>query len=137
MTALGMAWLACIGPDSNYVTHVALPMALLGIGQGISLSPLTVAGMAGVPARDAGAAAGVVNSAHQLGGSIGLAVLVVVFASNGGHAVHQVDLAHRVAACLAVGSALLWTALLVVLLCIVRRPTTSPVVAGGYCRQCL
>lgn len=122
LTALGMAWLACIGPESSYLASVGLPMALMGIGQGISLSPLTVAGVAGVPARDAGAASGVVNAAHQLGGSLGLALLVVVFAASGGHAgTAQADLAHRVATCLAVGSGLLWAALAVVLLCIVPR----------------
>lgn len=58
-------------------------MMLIGAGQGASLSPLTVAGIAGVEARDAGAAAGVVNFAHQIGGSLGLAILTVVFAGSG------------------------------------------------------
>jgi sugar phosphate permease len=58
-------------------------MVLIGVGQGMSLGPLTVAGVSGVSAEDAGAASGVVNAAHQLGGSLGLAVLVVVFAAAG------------------------------------------------------
>jgi hypothetical protein len=37
-----------------------------------------------VEARDAGAASGLVNAAHQLGGALGLAVLVVVFAGAAG-----------------------------------------------------
>jgi len=123
LTSLGMAWLACASPKVSYVASVALPMVLLGIGQGISLSPLTVAGVRGVPARDAGAASGVVNAAHQLGGTMGLAVLVVVFAASGGHVADEsVDLAHRVGACLAVGAALLAVALIVVLLTVMRRP---------------
>lgn len=127
ITAAGMAWLSCIGPASNYLTGVALPMVLLGIGQGISLSPLTVAGVAGIAPRDAGAAAGVVNASHQLGGSLGLAVLVVVFAASGGHGGGApAELAHRVAACLAVGGALLALASLVVVLFIVRRPMAAP-----------
>jgi len=39
-----------------------------------SLAPLTVAGVAGVASDDAGAASGLINAAHQLGGSLGLAV---------------------------------------------------------------
>lgn len=107
-------------------------MAVLGLGQGISLSPLTVAGVAGVPARDAGAASGVVNAAHQLGGSMGLALLVVVFARSGGLAEDpRADLAERVSACLAVGSGLLWAALLVAIFCIARRAPQSPAATAG------
>ena len=39
--------------------------------------------IAGVAAQDAGAASGLVNVTHQLGGSLGLGVLVVVFAAAG------------------------------------------------------
>lgn len=56
-------------------------MVLVGLGNGWALGPLTVAGVAGVSASDQGAASGVVNVAHQMGGTVGLSVLVVVFAS--------------------------------------------------------
>jgi sugar phosphate permease len=56
-------------------------MILIGIGNGTAMAPLTAAGVHGVEPRDQGAASGVVNVAHQLGGSIGLSVLIVVFAS--------------------------------------------------------
>jgi EmrB/QacA subfamily drug resistance transporter len=79
--AAGLLWLAQARAGSNYWTAVALPMVLVGIGQGGALGPLTTAGIAGVHARDAGAASGLLNAAHQLGGSLGLAILVVVFAS--------------------------------------------------------
>jgi len=42
--------------------------------------------MSGVAPADNGAASGLVNTAHQLGGSIGLALLTVVFAGSGGTA---------------------------------------------------
>ena len=56
-------------------------MILIGIGQGGVLAPLTASGVAGVAREDTGAASGLVNVAHQLGGSLGLGVLVVVFAA--------------------------------------------------------
>lgn len=126
LTAAGMAWLAQIGAHSDYLTSVALPMVVLGVGQGLALSPLTIAGVAGVTAQDAGAASGLVNASHQLGGSIGLALLVVVFSSGGGSSGDaKADLAHRVANSLGASAALLTLALVVILVFVVQRPFVS------------
>lgn len=76
---VGMVWLSGVTAHSNYLTDVALPMTLIGLGQGASLSPLTAAGMTDVDPRNAGAASGLVNVAHQLGGSLGLGILTVAF----------------------------------------------------------
>ena len=76
-----MAWLSRISAGTHYFPSIALPLALLGIGIGIAFTPLTSAGIAGVAPGDAGAASGLVNVAHQLGGSLGLGILVTVFAS--------------------------------------------------------
>lgn len=119
----GMAWLSRVSADTPYVTGVALPMILIGIGQGGSLSPLTVAGIAGIAGvarEDAGAASGLVNVAHQLGGSLGLGILVVVFAAAGSATLGARDLlAHRIAASFTAGTAMLALALAVVLALIV------------------
>ncbi|PXW95189.1 EmrB/QacA subfamily drug resistance transporter [Sphaerotilus hippei] len=127
LATVGMAWLARIGPDTAYLGGVALPMVVLGIGQGLALSPLTIAGVSGVAPNDAGAASGLVNASHQLGGSLGLALLVVVHAASARPgASASAELAHRVATCLAVSAGLLGLCLLVVLACIVpRRPAAS------------
>lgn len=120
LTAAGMAWLARVGPETQYLTGVALPMAVLGIGQGLALSPLTIAGVSGVAPQDAGAASGLVNASHQLGGSLGLALLVVVYAASAGHpGGPAADLAHRVATCLGVSAGLLVLAWVVVMTCVV------------------
>ena len=81
VSAVGMAWLSTAGVHSLYWRDVALPMLLVGAGQGLSLGPLTLAGMRGVDPRDAGAASGVLNAAQQLGLALGLALLVVLFAA--------------------------------------------------------
>jgi sugar phosphate permease len=83
VTLAGMAWLSRVGVDSSYLTAVALPMFLVGTGQGLAFAPLTSAGIAGVTAREAGAASGLVNTAHQLGSALGLAILVALSASSG------------------------------------------------------
>jgi EmrB/QacA subfamily drug resistance transporter len=81
-TALaGMLWLGQISPGSDYLTQMAAPLILLGIGMGAALTPLTTAGMAGVADADAGAASGLINVAHQLGGTLGVGGLITVFAA--------------------------------------------------------
>lgn len=111
----GMAYLSFLAADSPYLTGVALPMVLIGLGQGLSLGPLTVAGVAGVGADDAGAASGPVNVAHQLGGSVGLAVLVAVFTYAG----HDAPLAHQIAAAFTAGTAMMAGAFAIVICFIV------------------
>jgi hypothetical protein len=51
--------------------------------QGLGLSTLTTAGMAGVAPRDAGAAGGLVSVAHHIGGAFGLGIFITVFAAAG------------------------------------------------------
>jgi EmrB/QacA subfamily drug resistance transporter len=126
----GMAWLSQISVDTAYFPGLAIPMLLLGIGMGAAFTPLTAAGLAGVAQRDAGAASGLVNVAHQLGGSLGIGVLVTVFAAAGGStspsldaATARHDLAGGIATALT-GSALLMAASLAVIVVAVWRPTS-------------
>lgn len=79
--AVGLLWLAQAGMGGPYMMGVAAPMLLIGIGNGLGLGPLTGAAMRGVAPEDSGAASGLVNVAHQLGGTLGLASLITVFAS--------------------------------------------------------
>ncbi|GAA1359965.1 MFS transporter [Arthrobacter rhombi] len=71
----GLLWLGQITPDTSYLAGFAGPLALFGIGQGLCFGPLTAAGITGAPAEDAGAASGLVNTAHQLGSTLGVAIL--------------------------------------------------------------
>src|SRR4029079_436977 len=73
---VGMLWLGQISPGADYITQMALPMVLLGIGMGSALTPLTTAAVAGVADDDAGAASGLVNVAHRLGGTPGRGALI-------------------------------------------------------------
>lgn len=121
LTLLGMAWLAAVTPGSAYVSAVAAPMVLIGAGQGLAFAPLTSAGIAGVSGADAGAASGLVNTCHQLGMAIGLALLVTVSAGAGP------DLTAQVSSAFAAGSVLLGLCLVVVIVIIVpaQRPSQA------------
>jgi hypothetical protein len=75
----GMALLSRVSPATSYWTGIFPPMVLIGAGMGVVFVPLTTASLAGVRPQDSGAASSMVNVMQQLGGSLGLAVLVAVF----------------------------------------------------------
>jgi EmrB/QacA subfamily drug resistance transporter len=121
LALIGMAALSRVSVNTPYAIGVALPMVLIGIGQGSSLSPLTIAGIAGVAAEDAGAASGLVNAAHQLGGSLGLGVLTVIFAAASSGTFNARELlAHRIATALTGSTVMLALALALVIALIVQ-----------------
>jgi hypothetical protein len=83
--------------------------------------------VSGVASEDAGAASGVVNVAHQLGGSLGLGVLVVVFAAPGSGVLDARELlAYGIATSLTAGAGMLASALALVFVLIVRRSDQVP-----------
>jgi len=80
LVTAGMALMTQIAADTPFLIGAAGPLVLLGFGQGIAFGPLTSAGVAGTPAEDAGAASGLVNTAHQLGSTLGVAILTAAAA---------------------------------------------------------
>jgi EmrB/QacA subfamily drug resistance transporter len=76
---VSLAWLSRVSPATGYWSGVFGPMMLLGIGMGLVFVPLTTASLAGVAPADSGAASSMVNVMQQVGGALGLAVLVAVF----------------------------------------------------------
>ncbi|WP_079571841.1 MFS transporter [Krasilnikoviella flava] len=78
LAVAGMAWLGSIDASASYVAGIALPMMLIGAGQGLAFGPLTASGIAGVEPSLAGAASGVVNSVHQLGGALGMSLVLAL-----------------------------------------------------------
>jgi predicted MFS family arabinose efflux permease len=132
----GMAWLSRLDEATPFFPDIALPLALLGVGMGAALAPLTAAGLAGVDPADAGAASGVVNAAQQLGVSLGVSVLVTVVAAASGaaprtglalHGAARAELAHAVATALTGSAVLLALGLAVIAAARGRaRPAATP-----------
>lgn len=133
VTMVGMGWLSLLPTDpAAYVVGIALPMALIGAGQGLAFGPLTAAGVAGVAPRDAGAASGAVNAFHQTGGALGLGLLVAASSAAAPSGPGVEVTAIRAAAALTTGTGLLAAALVTTLLCVVpatilreRRPRNT------------
>jgi MFS family permease len=74
-------------------------MLLYGVGAGLVFLPLTLTILAGVRREDSGAVSGLLQTAQQVGGSLGMAVLVSVFgtASRHGGQIHGTRAAFEVA----------------------------------------
>jgi EmrB/QacA subfamily drug resistance transporter len=96
---------------------VLLPGLLIGgLGMGLTMTPTTAAAMSAVAVDKAGVGSAVLNSARQVGGSLGIAVMGAIVASGAGglhtpaaflHGFHD---ALRVAAGLAIAGAVVATA---------------------------
>lgn len=78
LAAAGMAWLGTLTPASNPFV-VLLPAQLVAsIGIGLAFVTNTIVGVRGVAPRDTGIASGLLNTSQQIGGALGLAVLVTI-----------------------------------------------------------
>ncbi|WP_233667720.1 MFS transporter [Staphylococcus haemolyticus] len=84
---LGLIITASLNPLHGYWLAIGIPMLLVGLGQGWLLAPITSAGIHEVDASLSGAASGMTNTMHQLGGPIGLSI-IVFFTSNITHIIH-------------------------------------------------
>ena len=81
MVAASLLLLTRLGTGSSYLVDVLPALLLLGLGFGLAIAPAVNLGTARIDGPDAGAASALVNTAQQVGGSIGLAVLGTLAAS--------------------------------------------------------
>ncbi|QTD98399.1 MFS transporter [Streptomyces cyanogenus] len=125
IAAAGMAWFAGISPHGAFVTDVLGPSVLTSIGIGLIFAPVAAAATTGVRPGEAGMASGVLNSARQLGGCVGLAALATVAAHRTGAATGPAALTDGYALGLAVTAALFLLAAVVAVGVLPRRRTTG------------
>lgn len=109
---LGMVWMAFLTPGSPWLWGMAAPMAVIGLGQGLAFGPLTASGVAGAGPSDAGAASGLVNTSHQLGSTLGVALLTAVSAG-------AATLPQRITTAYTAGAGLLALAVLAVVVLVI------------------
>jgi predicted MFS family arabinose efflux permease len=81
----GLAWLAQLSASSGYLSGLLGPMLVFGFGMGFLFVPVTMTAVAGVRTEDSGAASAMLNVMQQVGGSLGLSILVTVFATASKH----------------------------------------------------
>ena len=78
LIAIALVWFAQVSVGDSYVAAILGPSILAAIGLGFAFVPVTIGAVSGVSPGDSGLASGLINTAQQVGGALGLAVLVAV-----------------------------------------------------------
>jgi predicted MFS family arabinose efflux permease len=78
LIAVGLFWFAQMSVDGSYVSDILGPSVVSALGLGFAFVSMTVAAVAGVERHEAGLASGLINTSQQIGGALGLGVLVAV-----------------------------------------------------------
>lgn len=74
----GLVWAALADWAQGYWIAVAAPMCIIGIGSAMIVAPVTAAGIHKASNTIAGAASSLTNAMHQLGGPIGLSLIIMI-----------------------------------------------------------
>ncbi|HEY3181662.1 MAG TPA: MFS transporter [Gaiellaceae bacterium] len=83
--AAGMLWYTQIPVHASYWSDLLPGYLLVGFALPFSFIPVSIAALAGVEGHDAGLASGLINTAQQIGGAIGVAVTSSVSISHFNH----------------------------------------------------
>jgi MFS family permease len=79
--AVGFVWLSQISTSSSYLGAVFGPVLIGGLATGFIFMPITATVLAGVEPEHAGSASGLLQTTQQLGGAVGVAAIVSVYAT--------------------------------------------------------
>ena len=77
----GVLWATQVPVDGHFWRNLAGPFVVAGAGTAFAFIPVSIAALAGIAEKDAGLASGLLNTAQQLGGAIGVAVASTVATS--------------------------------------------------------
>ncbi|CAJ62736.1 MULTISPECIES: MFS transporter [Frankia] len=83
LLALGVAWFIRLDADSAYAEGVLPGLVVMGLGVGLAIIPLNMIILSTSRPEDVGITAGILQAALTVGGSIGLAVLLIPFNAGG------------------------------------------------------
>jgi EmrB/QacA subfamily drug resistance transporter len=87
----GMLWAAQAPADGSFWRDLAGPFFVAGLGTAFTFIPTSIGALAGVAERDAGVASGLLNTAQNFGGAIGVAVASSIAASYSRTLAHHGD----------------------------------------------
>jgi EmrB/QacA subfamily drug resistance transporter len=88
LASAGMLVLTQLPVHGQYVSDLLVGLLPMSLGMGLTFVPITLMGTSGVSDEDAGLASGLFNTAQQVGGSLGLAILSTLAASQTTRVLH-------------------------------------------------
>jgi EmrB/QacA subfamily drug resistance transporter len=74
----GVLWFSQVSVGGSFLGDILGPSLLAAVGLGFAFVPQTIAAVSGIKEREAGLASGLINTSQQIGGALGLAVLVTI-----------------------------------------------------------
>jgi EmrB/QacA subfamily drug resistance transporter len=89
LAAVGMGVLTQVPVHGSYVSDLLVGLLPMSLGMGLAFVPITLLGTGGVSGEDAGLASGLFNTAQQVGGSLGLAILSTLAATQTANLLHD------------------------------------------------
>jgi EmrB/QacA subfamily drug resistance transporter len=112
MLTAGMILLTRIGTSGSGIVYIMIPGLLVAAGIAMSIVPSTIAATQGAKPGQAGLASGLVNTSRQVGGGLGLAILITLATQHTTHLIgsgeqvpdaltHGFRLAFVISACIA------------------------------------
>jgi EmrB/QacA subfamily drug resistance transporter len=118
MLTAGLVLFTRIGSSGSPLVYVIVPGVLTAAGIAMSIVPSTIAATHGAKEGQAGLASGLVNTSRQIGGGLGLALLITFATQRTTHLIgsgeqvapaltHGFALAYLIAACLAGAAAII------------------------------
>jgi EmrB/QacA subfamily drug resistance transporter len=78
MLGVGLVYFTQVSFGGSYTGDLLPGFILIGIGIGFSFVPVSIAALGGITETEAGLASGLINTSQQVGGALGLAILVTV-----------------------------------------------------------
>ncbi|NJP42678.1 MFS transporter [Actinacidiphila epipremni] len=122
LSLLGGLWLTQLSASDGYARGILPSLVLMGVGMGWTMMPLNTFILSGVEPKDAGSASGLLQTSQQIGGTLGLSVLVTVFGTVSRH--HHADpFIHGAAAAFTLAAVLTGVSLVLILL--LRQPSRA------------
>ncbi|MEV4296443.1 MFS transporter [Microbispora rosea] len=79
----GTAWLTRLDGGGAYAADVLPALVVMGLGVGVAIVPLNMIVLTTAPAEHAGVAAGLLQTALTVGGSLGLAAMLIPLGADG------------------------------------------------------
>lgn len=83
VAAVGMALLAHVGENGSYVRDILPGMLVAGVGLGVAVVSVSIAILTGAREEESGMISGLNSTGHEIGGTLGIAILATIAAGGG------------------------------------------------------